>query len=311
MKEQVLDPGNRAALQTLAGLSGVVGLSALVSGVVLSRSGPRHRDAGFAAFEVFVVVAAVSAAIFTAFLCVLLLNRDEAISNTDLFRVSAPLLVSLVLLVLLTSVARFSPVTGDLSSSFPILLATLFAAVVVGIAPGLMAPDPGEIAVVIAGILAIGMVLGWIFLLFERSSLRGKRRNAHQRLEELSADGFAPLQCPLATMVPDIREGADIPRIVCWTRKDRLYLEQTEARQLCDVVDKRWADLAKGDAMPPLGETVLTRCALKTTVLPWPPKFFMTVTIHRRSGADNAIHELRVNERGLFDVTDLGLFSTG
>lgn len=309
MKDQVLDPGNRAALQALASLSGVVGLSALVSSLVLSRSGPRHRDAGYAAFEVFVVVVAATAAIFTAFLSVLLLNRDEAIADTELFRVSAPLLVSLALLVLLTSVARFSPAVGDLSSSFPILLATVFAAVVVGVAPGLMAPDPGEIAVVVAGILAIGMALGWSFLLFERSSLLGKRRGVRQRLEKLSADGFVPLPCPLATMIPDIPEGADAPRIVCWVRKDRLYLEQTEARRLCDVVDKSWANLANGDAIPPLGETVLTQCALKTTVLPWPPKFFMIVTIHRRGGPDSAVHELKVNERGLFDVTRLVLFS--
>jgi hypothetical protein len=311
VKDQVLDSGNRAALQALASLSGVVGLSALVSSLVLSRSGPRHRDAGYAAFEVFVVVAAATAAIFTAFLSVLLLSRDEAIVDADLFRVSAPLLVSLALLVLLTSVARFSPAAGDLSSSFPILLATVFAAVVVGVAPGLMAPDPGEIAVVVAGILAIGMALGWSFLVFERSSLLGKRRNARQRLERLSADGFVPHLCPLATMIPDIPEGTDAPHIVCWVHKDRLYLEQTEARRLSSVVDKSWADFTSGDAMPPLGETVLTRCSLKTTVLPWPPKFFMTVAIHRRGKSNSAVHELRVGERSLFDVTNLGLFFSG
>lgn len=309
VKEQVLDPGNRAALQTLAGFSGLVGLSALVSGVVLSRSGPRHRDAGFAAFEIFVVVAAVIAAIFTVFLCVLLLNRDESISSTDLFRVSAPLLVSFVLLVLLTSVARFSTAMGDLSSNFPILLATIFGAVVVGIAPGLMALEPSEIAVVVAVILAIGMLLGWGFLLFERSSLLGKRRNVQQRLEKLLANGFLPLERSLTGMIPDTRSKPEAQHIVCWIHKHRLYLDQTEAQRLSEVVDKSWADLANGDAIPPLDEAVLVGCALKTTVLPWPPKFFMNVTIHWRGKSDSEVHKLKVNKRGLFDVTGLGLFA--
>jgi hypothetical protein len=309
VKEQALDPGNRAALQTLASLAGVVGLSALVSGVVLSRNGPRHRDAGFATFEVFVVVAAVIAAIFTAFLCVLLLNRDEPIADSDLFRVSAPLLIAFVLLVLLTSVARFSTAMGDLSSNFPILLATVFAAVLVGLAPGLIAPKPGEIVLVAVGILAIGMLLGWGFLLFERSSLLGRRRDTRQRLEKLSADCFLPLEFSLTAMVPDIQGEPEAQRIVCWIQKDRLYLDQTEARRLSEAVDKSWASLANGNALPPLGKMMLVECALKTTVLPWPPKFSMIVTIHQRGKSSNKIHELKVGKRGLFDVTSLGLFA--
>jgi hypothetical protein len=310
MKEQALDPGNRAALQTLASLAGVIGLSALVSGVVLSRSGPRHRDAGFAAFEVFVVIAAVVAAIFTAFLCVLILSRDEPVSDSDLFRVSAPLLVALVLLVLLTSVARFSTATGDLSSNFPILLATVFSAVIVGLAPGLIAPDPGEIAAVAAGILVIGMLLGGGFLLFERSSLLGRRRDTRRRLEKLSADGFNPLEFSLTALVPDLLGETKTQRIVCWIYKDRLYLDQTEARRLSDVVDERWTSLAIGDASPPLGAKMLVECALKNNLLTWPPRFSMVVTIHQRGKPNNEVHELTIGERGLFDVTDLSLFAS-
>jgi hypothetical protein len=309
VKEQVLDPGNRAALQALASLSGVIALSALLSSLVLARSGPRHRDAGYAAFEVFVVVVAATAAIFTAAICVVLLNRDEAISGSDLFRVSAPLLVSLVLLALLASAVRLSPAVSNLSSNLPILLATVFAAVVAGLAPGLMAPDPSEIVIVVAGILAIGMVLGWSLLLLERFRLLGKRKNVRERLERLLADGFVPRQCQLTGLIPNLQDGPDIRQFVCWIRKDRLFLDQTEARRLCEAVDQSWAELASGDAGQPLGETILTQCALKTTVLPWPPKFFMTGTIHQHGKSANAIHKLSVNERGLFDVTDLELFS--
>jgi hypothetical protein len=277
---------------------------------VLSRSGPQHRDAGYAAFEVFVVVVAATAAIFTAAICVLLLSRGEAISGGDLFRASTPLLVSLLLLALLASVVRFSSAVGALSSNLPILLATVFAAVVVGLMSGLMAPGPGGIAILVAGILAAGIALGWGFLLIERSSLLGKRETTRKRLEGLSVDGFIPLQCALAKMLPSTDE-SDLRQIVCWVRRDRLYLDQTEARRLCEAVSNSWTALVNGDAMPPLGETVLIRCALKTTVLPWPPKFFMSAAVHRRGTPDNAVHKLRVNERGLFDVTDLGLFSAG
>ncbi|HEU5252164.1 MAG TPA: hypothetical protein VFU16_02420 [Solirubrobacterales bacterium] len=309
MKEQALDPGNRAALQALASLSSVVGLSALVSSLVLSRSGSRPRDAGYATFEVFVVVAAATAAIFTAFLSVLLLNRGEAVSGADLFRTAAPLLVSLVLLVVLTSVARFSP-SGDLATNFPILLATVSAAVVVGVAPGLMAPDPTAITLVVAGILGLGMAFGWVFLMFERHSLHGKRREVHRRLEKLSVEGFVPFLHPLEPLIPKSRKETDMAEIVCWERKGKLYLDQSEARQLRDAVDRGWTDLTNGNAIPPLGTTILSQCSLKTKLLPWPPKFLMTVTVHRRGEGVNAAHELKVSEHGLFDITALGLFAS-
>jgi hypothetical protein len=308
VKESVLDPGNRAALQALVSLAGVVGLGALLSGAVLHRVGLRHRDAGFAAFEVFVVVAALMAAIATATLGLTFLSRGEAISGTDLFRISTPLLVSLVLLVLLTSAARFLTAAGDLSANFPIYLATLFAAIVVGIAPVFVAPDPADIMGLVAGILVAGLLIGWAFLLLERRSLRSNRRNAQRRLAKLSIEGFLPVQRALRAMIPTADINPEV-QVVCWTYKGKLYLDQSEARRLCRIVDESWADLLEGRALPSLDETVLSGCALKTTVFPWPPKFTMVVNLRSRDASEPDIHDLRVNEHGLFDVTDLQIFA--
>ncbi len=287
------------------GLSGVVGLSALLSGVVIDRVGPRQRDAGFAAFEVFTVVAAVTAAVLTAALSLVFLSRDEAISDTDLFRVSAPALVALLLLVVLTSVARFSILTDALSNNFPILLSALFAAMLAGAMPIFLVVKVSEIIVAVAAILTAGMVVGWFFLVLERRHLGEKRRDAQRRLSGLAADGYVPVKCSLRAAVPSTADQPEILDAVCWAREEGCYLDQAEARRLCRRVDARWAALGSGEAAPPLAKSVMTEARLKTTVWPWPPRFVMKLAIHLRGAIDAEHFELNVDERGLFDVTVL------
>jgi hypothetical protein len=69
---------------------------------------------------------------------------------------------------------RFATLPGDLSSNFPILLATLFGAVVVGAAPVFLAPAPSAILIVAGGTLVIGVLAGLAFLSLERFSLSGQ-----------------------------------------------------------------------------------------------------------------------------------------
>lgn len=216
-------------------------------------------------------------------------------------------MIALVLAVALTSVGRFATLTGDLSSNFPILLATLFGAVVVGAAPVFLAPAPSAILIVAGGILVIGVLVGLAFLSLERFNLSGQRRRTHERLRKLSADGYLPEKRRLQAVVPSADGEPAALSVVCWTHKGRTYLDQTEARRLCRTADTRWSDLIDGKAAPPIGEIVLRKCFLKTILWPWPPKFVMVVAIDRPGQSSNEIHRVEVNNLGFFDVSDLGL----
>jgi hypothetical protein len=82
MKEHVLNPSDRAALQGLIPLAGALG-----AGTIFALFfGRRRRGSGTAVFELFAIAAVLAAVGTTAYFCVSLLHRNQAISDRELTR---------------------------------------------------------------------------------------------------------------------------------------------------------------------------------------------------------------------------------
>ena len=307
MKEHLLDANNRTAFQGLIAAAVALGIGALLAGNLFDRSGARDRDVGLTVFEVFAVVAILTASFMTAFFSIGYLHAGEAVSDAQFGEVGAPLVVSLALLVLLRAAAKFSALPGGVGSHAPTAAVTVFAAVSVAIMVSYLASKPEYIVPGGGVILVAGALLGWCFLKIERFWLNGGRRAAQGRIASLGANGYEPTETSLIPAFPEFPFKEGPLKIVCWSRKERSYLDQTECRRLRAELNKRWAALAAGEAVPPLQDLILTRVELKPRFLPWPPKLILIVETSKRGEQRSRPHTLQANDAGLFDITDLGL----
>src|ERR1700710_2387491 len=113
MKEQMLNPGDRAALQGLIPLAGALG-----AGTIFALFFGGRRKAGFAVFEVFVVIAVLTAVATTAYFCVALLHRNEPISDHELTQTAMPLIVAVFFLAFVSVGSR---IPGPFMRAGPIL----------------------------------------------------------------------------------------------------------------------------------------------------------------------------------------------
>jgi hypothetical protein len=306
MKEHVLSPDNRAALQGLIALSGALGVGALLARFFLDRDGKEGRDLGFAIFEVFAVVAILTASGLTAYFSVLFLREGEAISDADFAQVSAPLVVAITLLVLLSAVSRISNLPRPwvhLST----LSATLAVAILAGSAVPILNPPPSMIFSIGLAILAAGAVVSWAAMRFERSDLTRRQRIGRERMAKLSASGYMPIEKKLRVAVPGKMGTHEEPTAICWKRDEELYLDQVECHRLSREVSGRWADVAYDKAIPPRGETALVRLALKTTLWKWSASLRLIVAVHDCREPEPDIKTIEANESGLFTVTGLGI----
>ena len=123
MKEQVvsqLSDGDRAALQGLIPLAGALGAGRS------SRSSSAGVDAGsgVAVFELCAIVAVLASVGMTAYLAISLLHQEAAISDRDLTQTAMPLVFAVILLILVSALAR---VQGSLERFFLVLPLAMMA----------------------------------------------------------------------------------------------------------------------------------------------------------------------------------------
>lgn len=301
MKEQLMDASTRAAFQGLIAAAAAIGIGALLTGNFFDRSGRRDRDVGLTVFEDFSVVAILTGSFMTGYFSIEYLRTGQAVSDVQFGQVGAPLVVSVVLLVLLRTTARFSALPGGVGNHIPTISVTVLAALTVAFMVTLQSAQPEYIVPAGGALLAVGALLGGAFLLIERRWLNDNRRMARRRIASLASKGYKPAESLLLPALP----GTSGFAIVCWSKKGRTYLDQTECRRLLAEVDRRWGDWAAGKNLPPLGDSMLTRIDLKTTALPWPPRLTLTTETSGLGERESRSQRLMVNSDGLFDVTDL------
>ena len=295
MKQHLLNPSDRAALQSLVPLA-----SALGAGTIFALFIGHRRRAGFAVFEVFAIVAVLVAVGSTAYFCIALLHRNQAISDSDLTHVATPLVVAAFLLVFISISSR---IPGSLERALLVVPLLIGAAVVAleVVSSSTWNSDTDHASLLALIVLAIGAILGFASSWLDRMDVARERRIGYRRVTELAAAGYVPESRPLALELP--RPAGEPPEpLGCWGRKDRLYLSAASLRGLREIANQRWDAYATGRALPPQGPAMLVGMKLG-----WGVSVPRWVEMTASTGAERAVHRLEPNDDGLFDVTGLGL----
>jgi hypothetical protein len=294
VKEHVLNPSDRAALQGLIPLAGALG-----AGTIFALFFGGRRRAGFAVFEVFVVIAVLTAVATTAYFCVALLHRNEPISDHELTQTATPLIVAVFFLAFVSVGSR---IPGSFMRAWPILaLALLGGAAAAWLASAAWAATPDDAGLVAVLILAVGALLGLLAWAADSANVRSERKAQQRHVERLVERGYAPADGTLGLALPRREEGGR-QRLGCWTREGKIYLDFDACRRLRDEADERWHAMAKREARPPGGTRMLLRVEIDYPI----PLLRTTPSVRLvTASAESAsqVRELARNQDGLFDVS--------
>ena len=298
MKEHVLNPSDRAALQSLVPLAGALG-----AGTVFGLFFVGRRRASFAVFEAIAIVAVLVSVATTAYWCVALLHRDTAISDQELAETAVPLVVAAVLLILISIVARLRGAAQRITVLLPLVLVAVVATIELASTGASIEPDAAPavalaIFVGAAGFGALGTVV-------DRRARQRRRRREHAHLALLAGRGYEPAEARLAVALPRLPDDA-APTFDLWRRGDSSFLDGAGAARLRDIVDRCWGALAEGEARAALGATVLLEAEPGGASRRGDAPTELRLTT-LRAGAEPPRHTatLAANGDGLFDVTEL------
>ena len=290
----MLNPSDRAALQGLIPLAGALG-----AGTIFALFFGGRRKAGFAVFEVFVVIAVLTAVASTAYFCIALLHRDQAITDHDLTQTATPLIVAVFFLSLVSIGAR---IPGKLERAVPIIvIAVLGGALAAWLASSTWSATPENASIVAVLILGVGMLLGLVAWTADTAHLRSARKGERRRVERLCKLGYAPAHGTLGLALP-LRKGEGRPQLGYWTRGGQVFLDLDALLNLRAEADKRWYALSDGDASLPDGHPVLLRVEINS-LFSWllsKPSVRLATT---SPGGGEHVRELERNDNGLFDVS--------
>ena len=320
-----LSDGDRAALQSLIPLA-----SGLGAGTIFGLFFVGRRRAGFAVFEAITIVAVLVAVSTTSYYCVALLHRDTPVSNKELVETALPLVVALVLLIVVSIVARLRGATQRIVVVLPLVLVAVVAAI--ELASSGVALEPTAAPVVALVILAAGAAFGALGTLVDARARREARRTEHDRLALLTGRGYVAAEARLALAVPRLpgdpraassvtdRSGtttasgddagapgggapAGLPLDV-WRRGEAAFIDGPGAKRLCEEVDARWQSLAAGEARGAIGPFVLLEVE-STGGRRGTPTELRLDTLRPGTATPRRIARVQPNADGLFDVSDL------
>ena len=297
MKEQVLNPGDRAALQALVPLAGALGV-----GTIFALFFGGRRKAGLAVFELFAIVAVLTAAGSTAYFSVSLLHQNTAISSHELTQTATPLLVAAVLLV-------FARLPGSMTRVLTLLPLAIAGIVIAALlASSTWSARPEDASLVALAMLAVGGLLGLCAWGADRLDISWEGRAERKRLTRLYASGYLPEDRPLRLALPRGTDADRDPRVTCWTRKGRAYLDPASATRLRATVQGLWRAQAGGEARPPIGSAILVQMQVHTRIPTLRTRAGMNFSLLEPvSGGKARAVEVEANGDGLFDVTELGI----
>ena len=310
-----LGDGDRAALQSLIPLA-----SGLGAGTIFGLFFVGRRRAGFAVFEAITIVAVLVAVSTTSYYCIALLHRDTAVSNKELVETALPLVVALVLLIVLSIVARLRGTTQRIVVVLPLVLVAVVATI--ELARSGAALEPTAAPVVALAILAAGAAFGALGTLVDTRARREARRAEHDRLALLTGRGYVPAEARLALALPRLAdEPGPRPRTAdlagtsaaspdsglpldIWRRGETAFIDGPGAKRLREEVDARWQSLAAGEARAAIGPLVLLEVE-STGGRRGTPTELRLDTLRQGTATPRRTARLQPNDDGLFDVTDL------
>jgi hypothetical protein len=313
---KALGASDRAALQSLIPLA-----SGLGAGTIFGLFFVGRRRTGFAVFEAIAIVAVLVAVSTTAYYCIALLHRDTAVTNKELVETALPLVVALVLLIVMSIVARLRGATQRIVVVLPLVLVAVVAAI--ELASSGVALEPAAAPVVALVILAAGAAFGALGTLVDARARREARRAEHDRLALLTGRGYVAARAHLALALPRLAEGsgmrdaeaatmsrdeagagAGLPLDV-WRRGEAAFIDGPGARRLREEADARWQALAAGEAHAAIGPFVLLEVESTGGRRGTAPTELRLDTLRPGTATPRRTARLRPNADGLFDVTDL------
>ncbi|MCW2981918.1 MAG: hypothetical protein JWO14_3645 [Solirubrobacterales bacterium] len=296
-----LGASDRAALQSLIPLA-----SGLGAGTIFGLFFVGRRRAGFAVFEAITIVAVLVAVSTTAYYCIALLHRDTAMSNKELVETALPLVVALVLLIVMSIVARLRGATQRIVVVLPLVLVAVVAAI--ELASSGVALEPTAAPVVALVTLAAGAAFGALGTLVDARARREARRAEHDRLALLTGRGYVAAEARLALAVPRLvgESGAygGLPLDI-WRRGEAAFIDGPGAKRLREEVDARWQSLAAGEARGAIGPFVLLEVESTGGRRGAAPTELRLDTLRPGTATPRRTARLQSNADGLFDVTDL------
>jgi hypothetical protein len=301
VKEQVLGASDRAALQSLIPLAGALG-----AGTIFALFFGGRRKTGFAVFEVFAIVAVLTAVGTTAYFCVALLHQDQAISDRELAETATPLIVAVFLLVFVSIISRLQGSFGRAITILPLVAAGAVLAAL--LTSSSWAADPEDASLFALGVLGVGALLALIGWGGERLHLRREGREQVAQIERLARRGYLPEGRELRLATPLPADDPARPVVHCWRHKERLYVDLAACERLREEVGDRWQRLSAAEAQPPVGAAIVFAVAIKRSG-PWGggSRAVRITALALTEPRQHRIHELAQNDDGLFDVTGLGV----
>ncbi len=290
-----LGASDRAALQSLIPLAGAVG-----AGTIFSLFAGTRRGAALRVFEIFAIVAVLTAAASTAAIAIDLLHADQPISNRDLTQTAMPLVIATLLLVVVSVFNRVNESFDRVLVLLPMVAVAIFAAAELAISS--WSVDPGSAIWVVMLIFLVGLALSLIGWGVDRHSQGSGRRTQQGRVRRLVKLGYTPTAIALSPDLPTVTAGA--PGLSGWKRGDATLLDYEDAERLRDFVRARWDALADGEAAGPVGPTILLDVHLEHWVrnLRGSAELSVTLLSPRAKEPEQRI-ELPRNADRLFDIS--------
>jgi hypothetical protein len=296
MKQHLLSDGDRAALQALVPLAGALGV-----GTIFALFFGGRRKSGIAVFELFAIVAVLTAAGSTAYFSVSLLHQNEAITSHELTQTATPLVVAAFLLVFVSVFARLPGSLTRIITLLPLALAGIVIAAV--LASSSWSAGPENASLVALAMLAVGALVGMAAWLVDRLDIGREGRAEQRRLTRLYAASYAPVEKAPRFALPQSDAAFADDGLICWEKKDKAYLDLPGWLRLRTEVASRWRALAAGEARPAIGSTILVDVKVglrnRSTV--------RVSLLEPNRDSEPRVREIHANEDGLFDVTDLGI----
>lgn len=248
----------------------------------------------------------LTAAGSTAYFSVSLLHQNEAITSHELTQAATPLVVAAFLLVFVSVFARLPGSLTRIITLLPLAIAGIVIAAL--LASSTWSAGPENASLVALAMLAVGALVGVAAWLIDRLDIGWEGRAERRRLTRLYAAGYAPAEKAPRFVLPEPASAAADGGLACWEKKDKAYLDLPGWLRLRDQTGSRWRALAGGEARPPLGGAILTevKVGLRVPGAHSQPAVRVSLLDPTRD-SEPRVREVRANEDGLFDVTDLGI----
>jgi hypothetical protein len=300
MAHQEALTATQAVLGALAGISGAVIVAAVMTRLYPDRY---ERSMPVALFEAIVVAVIIISAMLTAESALVALFDDQKVSSEVMSQIAWPLAFAVVLLIILAMASRLGPSTRNPWVMGPILVSVVYLAAAGGIALDLNLSS-GKLWNFVVFVLGSGALIAFVSWRIERAvevrSVRSRRAELLTRWRR----SYEVEERELKVGVPGV-VGPGL-RVRCWTKGNRVLLDDGAARSMQRQIDEHWRAACEAPGIMPRSSAILTELTIKVLVTrPWRRR--LEFSLH--DGATNEETErIGVEARdGWFDITDTGL----